>query len=163
MQRTSFADMECPVARSLEQVGEWWSILILRDAFAGVTRFDGFLRSLGIAPNILTRRLNALVEAGLLERRAYCQRPLREEYVLTERGHDFRTVLVALADFGNRHFFPTAAGVEMVNTQTGELVEAAIVERRTGQRVVPQIVKSRPGPGASPTQRQRMETRAAGG
>ncbi len=83
--------MTCPIARSLEHVGEWWSILILRDAFRGVTRFEGFRDSLGIAPNILTRRLKALVAAGLLERRRYCERPPRDEYVLTERGRDFRS------------------------------------------------------------------------
>ena len=69
MQRTSFGSMQCPIARSLERVGEWWSILILRDAFQGLTQFDQFQKSLGIAPNMLTRRLNALVETGLLERR----------------------------------------------------------------------------------------------
>src|SRR5208283_3531337 len=65
----SFGNMQCPIARSLERVGEWWSILILRDAFHGLTQFDQFRKSLGIAPNMLTRRLNALVEAGLPERR----------------------------------------------------------------------------------------------
>ena len=70
MQRKSFGSMTCPIARSLERVGEWWSILILRDAFRGLTRFDQFQKSLDIAPNMLTRRLNALVECGLLERRA---------------------------------------------------------------------------------------------
>ena len=104
MQRTSFADMPCPIARSLERVGEWWSMLILRDAFAGVTRFDGFQQSLGIAPNILTRRLNTLIEAGLLERRRYSERPPRDEYVLTERGRDFHPVLVELVAFGRKHF-----------------------------------------------------------
>ena len=83
MERKSFGAMTCPIARSLERVGEWWSILILRDAFAGLTRFDEFHESLGIAPNMLTRRLNALVEAGLLERRRYSERPPREEYLLT--------------------------------------------------------------------------------
>ncbi|HEJ1967469.1 TPA: helix-turn-helix transcriptional regulator, partial [Pseudomonas aeruginosa] len=65
MQRKTFADAECPIARSLERVGEWWSILIMRDALQGLRRFDEFSRSLDIAPNMLTRRLNALVEAGL--------------------------------------------------------------------------------------------------
>ena len=69
MRRKSFGNMQCPIARSLERVGEWWSILILRDASLGLTRFDEFQESLGIAPNILTRRLKALVEAGLLARR----------------------------------------------------------------------------------------------
>ena len=89
MQRKSFSDMQCPIARGLEHVGEWWSILILRDAFRGLTRFDEFSDSLGIAPNMLTRRLNALVEAGLLERRRYNERPPRDEYVLTQRGRGF--------------------------------------------------------------------------
>src|SRR6201996_862482 len=96
MQRKSFGRMACPIARSLERVGEWWSILILRDAFYGLTRFDEFQTSLGIAPNILTRRLNALVESGLLERRRYSERPERFEYILTERGEDFRPVLWTL-------------------------------------------------------------------
>src|SRR6478735_8641621 len=104
MQRKSFSEMPCPIARSLEQVGEWWSILILRDAFAGKTRFDEFQQSLGIASNMLTRRLAALVDAGMLERRLYSERPARHEYLLTERGRDFRTVLVALLAFGDRHF-----------------------------------------------------------
>jgi DNA-binding HxlR family transcriptional regulator len=104
MQRKSFADMTCPIARSLEHVGEWWSMLILRDAFGGTTRFDGFQQSLGIAPNMLARRLAALVEAGLLERRRYSERPPRDEYVLTERGRDFKPVLIALVAFGKKHF-----------------------------------------------------------
>ena len=78
MQRTSFSDMTCPIARSLEHVGEWWSILILREAFAGRCRFDEFRDALGVAPNILTRRLKALISAGLLERRRYCERPPRD-------------------------------------------------------------------------------------
>ena len=96
--------MPCPIARTLERVGEWWSILILRDAFAGVTRFEDFRASLGIAPNMLTRRLAALVDAGMLERRRYSERPPRDEYVLTERGRDFRPVLVELVAFGRKHY-----------------------------------------------------------
>src|SRR5688500_8413341 len=102
MQRKSFGEMSCPIARSLERVGEWWSMLILRDALAGVTRFDAFQQSLGIAPNMLTRRLAALVEAGMLERRRYSGRPVRHEYVLTPKGRDFAPVLVALLAYGNR-------------------------------------------------------------
>src|SRR5881394_89406 len=104
MQRKRFGRMLCPIARSLERVGEWWSILILRDALGGLTRFDQFQRSLDIAPNMLMRWLNGLVEAGLLERRRYSERPSRDEYVLTARGRDFRPVVVALYVWGNRHF-----------------------------------------------------------
>ncbi len=126
--------MTCPIARSLEHVGEWWSILILRDAFAGLTRFDEFQRSLGIAPNVLTGRLAALVEAGLLERRRYNARPPRDEYVLTDRGRDFRDVLMALLAFGNRHFAPEGAIVVVVDAVTGALAEPNVVDARTGRR-----------------------------
>src|SRR4030088_287811 len=119
MQRKSFSDMQCPIARGLEHVGEWWSILILRDAFRGLTRFDEFSESLGIAPNMLARRLTALVEAGLLERRRYSERPPRDEYVLTARGRDFRPVIVALLAWGNRHFAPEGASVLLVDARTG--------------------------------------------
>src|ERR1700728_1369219 len=96
MHRTNFSEIACPIARSLERVGEWWSILILRDAFHGLTRFDEIHKRLVIAPNILSRRLNALVEGGMLERRRYTDHPPRYEYVLTERGCDFRPVLLAM-------------------------------------------------------------------
>ena len=97
MQHTRFDAMPCPIARGLDRVGEWWSILILRDAFHGLTRFDQFQKSLGIAPNILSRRLRGLVEAGLLEEVRYSEQPPRDEYVLTEVGRDFRPVLWAHA------------------------------------------------------------------
>jgi DNA-binding HxlR family transcriptional regulator len=136
MQRKSFGSMTCPIARSLERVGEWWSILILRDAFRGLTRFDQFQKSLDIAPNMLTRRLNALVEAELLERRAYSEHPPRYEYVLTERGRDFRPVLWALLAWGNRHFAPEGPSVVVVDTATGETAEPVLVDRRTGKVMV---------------------------
>jgi DNA-binding HxlR family transcriptional regulator len=134
MQRKSFSDMPCPIARSLEQVGEWWSILILRDAFAGKTRFDEFQQSLGIASNMLTRRLAGLVESGMLERRLYSERPPRHEYILTERGRDFRTVLIALLAFGQRHFaVEGGGGARVVDVETGEIAEPMLVDRRSGK------------------------------
>ena len=135
MQRKSFSSMQCPIARGLEHVGEWWSILILRDAFRGLSRFDEFSESLGIAPNMLTRRLTALVEAGLLERRQYNERPPRDEYVLTERGRDFRPVLLAMMAFGNKHFPPDDRLVQIVNAETGERVDPLLVDPATGRRV----------------------------
>ena len=119
MEKTRFSTMVCPIARSLERVGEWWSMLILRDAFAGRTRFDEFQKSLGIAPNMLTRRLAALVEAGMLETPPLQQQPPRDEYLLTERGRDFRTVLVALLAFGNRHFARRGRGVRHRRREDG--------------------------------------------
>ena len=123
MQRKSLISDECPIARSLERVGEWWSMLIMRDALHGLRRFDEFSRSLGIAPNMLTRRLNGLVEAGMLERRAYSERPPRYEYVPTAKGEDFRMVLMALVAWGNRHYAEEGRSVEVVERETGKLLE----------------------------------------
>jgi DNA-binding HxlR family transcriptional regulator len=135
MQRKSFSGMQCPIARGLEHVGEWWSILILRDAFRGLSRFDEFSDSLGIAPNMLTRRLTALVEAGLLERQRYSERPPRDEYVLTRKGKDFRPVMLAMLAFGNKHFPPDDRTVQIVRTEDGHVVDPLLVDPGTGQPV----------------------------
>ena len=102
MSRSDFTDNVCPVARTVARVGDVWSLMVLRDAFLGRTRFDEFRRSLGVAPNILTDRLNRLVDAGLLERRRYSERPPRDEYLLTEMGRDFQPVVDAIKAFGER-------------------------------------------------------------
>jgi DNA-binding HxlR family transcriptional regulator len=161
MQRKSFGNMQCPIARSLERVGEWWSILILRDAFHGLTRFDQFQKSLEIAPNMLTRRLNALVEAGLLERRRYSEHPPRDEYVLTERGRDFRPVLWALLAWGNKHFAPEGKSVVLVDSATGAEADPVLVDRRTGRRLVEPDFGTAPGPAANARTRQRHAARGA--
>jgi DNA-binding HxlR family transcriptional regulator len=135
MQHKSFRDMPCPIARSLERVGEWWSMLIMRDALHGMTRFDQFQDSLGIAPNMLTRRLDALVEAGLLERRRYCERPPRHEYVVTARGRDFRPVLISLLAWGNRHFAPEGASVQLIDKATGAASDPILIDRITGRPI----------------------------
>jgi DNA-binding HxlR family transcriptional regulator len=133
MQHKGFDKMPCPIARSLERVGEWWSILILRDAFKGVSRFDQFQKSLGIAPNMLTRRLNTLVDSGLLERRLYSEKPPRHEYVLTDRGRDFRPVLWALVAWGNKHFPPEGQTVVVVDAETGEEADPVLIDGRSGR------------------------------
>jgi DNA-binding HxlR family transcriptional regulator len=156
MQRKSFEAMPCPIARSLERIGEWWSILILRDAFAGMTRFDEFQKSLGIAPNMLTRRLSALVEAGMLERRRYCERPPRDEYVLTGRGRDFHPVLVSLLAFGNRHFAPEGETVRFVEATTGRPADPVLVDRTSGRPIVePEFVLAA-GPAATGSTHARL-------
>ncbi len=149
MHRKSFVEMQCPIARSLERVGEWWSILILRDALHGLTRFDEFQKSLGIAPNMLTRRLNALVESGLLERRRYSERPRRDAYLLTERGRDFRTVVLALLAWGNRHFAPEGPSVMLINCETGAAVDPILADPATGRPVDEPYYALVPGPAAN--------------
>jgi DNA-binding HxlR family transcriptional regulator len=161
MQHKSFGNMSCPIARSLERVGEWWSILILRDAFLGLTRFDQFQKSLDIAPNILARRLHALVKAGLLERRNYSARPPRDEYVLTARGRDFRPVLWAILAWGNKHFAPEGATVVVVDSETGEQAEPVLIDRRSGRLLVEPAFRSAPGPAADERTRRRYAVAAS--
>jgi len=159
MQRKSLGNMQCPIARSLERVGEWWSILILRDAFYGLTRFDEFQKSLGVAPNMLTRRLNALVEAGLLERRRYSERPPRYEYVLTRRGRDFAPVLQTLLAWGNKHFAPEGTSVQIADAQTGKPVQPVVVDRVTGRKIAGPGFAVVPGPAADERTRRRLAER----
>jgi DNA-binding HxlR family transcriptional regulator len=149
MQRKSFAGMQCPIARSLERVGEWWSILILRDALHGLTRFDEFQKSLGIAPNMLARRLNALVASGLLERRRYSEHPPRDEYLLTKCGRDFRPVVLSLLTWGNRYFAPEGASVVLVNRKTNAPVEPILADPATGRPVDEPDYALASGPAAS--------------
>jgi DNA-binding HxlR family transcriptional regulator len=116
MERTSFAEMDCPVARTLEVVGDWWTLLIIREVFMGGRRFDQIQRRLGVARNILTTRLRGLIESGILERRPYQTRPPRFEYLLTEKGLDLFPIVVALNAWGDRwQFGSDAVPVKMVH------------------------------------------------
>ena len=156
MERTAFASMTCPIARALDRVGEWWSMLILRDALHGLTRFEQFQQSLGIAPNMLSRRLKGLVEAGMLEQRRYCERPPRHEYILTDRGREFRAVLVALYAWGNKHFAPEGASVLLVDAESGRVADPVIVDRTTGRSVLDPGFAFAPGPAATDTVRRKL-------
>ena len=122
----------CPVGRGVARAGDAWTMLILRDAGLGLTRFDEFQRSLGIAPNILTRRLAALVKDGLLERCRYSERPPRDEYILTDAGCDYLPVLHALGAWQRRHFGGEGAS-HLVEAATGRSIDPVVVDRTTGQ------------------------------
>jgi DNA-binding HxlR family transcriptional regulator len=160
MRRKNFGGMQCPIARSLERVGEWWSILILRDALNGLTRFDEFQKNLGIAPNMLTRRLNALVKAGLLRRHRYSDRPPRDEYLLTERGRDFRPVLLLLTAWGNRHFAPEGPSVLIANAETGAIADPVLVDRASGRQLNEPPFRLVAGPAANQRTRRRYAAAA---
>jgi DNA-binding HxlR family transcriptional regulator len=121
----------CPVGRGLARAGDAWSMLILRDAGLGRTRFDDFQKSLGIAPNILTRRLAALVDAGMLERRRYNERPPRDEYVLTEAGRDYLPVLQALGGWARKHFGDGAMS-DLIDASSGRIITPLVVDAETG-------------------------------
>ncbi|HBQ5773248.1 TPA: helix-turn-helix transcriptional regulator [Klebsiella pneumoniae] len=147
----------CPIARSLGRIGDSWSIMILRDAFAGFTRFDEFQKSSNVAPNILSRRLKALVDDGLLEKVCYSSTPPRYEYHLTPRGRDFRMVLLALAEWGNRHFAPEGRQMQLVEMATQRHVEPLMVDKATGEEIIPGKYAMVPGPAASPLMKYRHE------
>ena len=156
MHRKSFTNMSCPIARSLERVGEWWSILILRDAFYGMTRFDEFQKSLEIAPNILTRRLTALVAEGLMERRQYLEKPPRFEYILTESGRAFKPIMIALMAWGNNHFAPDGLSVVLTDIETGATVEPILVDSKNGKKITGKNYVLTAGPAAGPGVHNRM-------
>ena len=135
MDTEKFSTGACPIARGLAIVGDAWSMLILRDAGFGLTRFDQFRASLGIAPNILARRLQKLTEAGLLTKTRYSDKPPREEYVLTEAGRDFLPVLQVVGAWGRRHNGEGAALSYSVDAETGARIEPVVVDRVSGAPV----------------------------
>jgi DNA-binding HxlR family transcriptional regulator len=148
---------QCPIARSLQRVGDEWSVLILRDALYGLTRFDEFEKSLGIAPNILTRRLTRLVEAGMLERHQYSEHPRRHEYRLTDAGRDFRTVMLAILAWGNRHFAPEGLALVVADSKTGDIAEPILVDGKSGRPLCSPDFRMMAGPVAKERIRRRYQ------
>jgi len=149
MQRTSFESMACPIARSLELVGEWWSMLILRDAFHGLSKFDEFEQSLGISPTMLTRRLKYLVQHNILERKLYNAHPARYQYELTQRGKDFFPVLAALFHWGNQQLSSEEHAVTMVDSHSGQPVTPLMIDQHSQQPLTYRTVSLVAGPAAS--------------
>ena len=145
----TYDDQVCSIARTLERIGDRWTMLVVRDAFMGVRRFDDFQRNLGMARNVLADRLARLVDEGVLEKRLYRERPQRFEYRLTEKGRDLFPVLVALLRWGDRHA-PTAEGppVLLVHRDCGGEVDERLTCTECGAAVDARSTEARPGPGA---------------
>lgn len=141
-------DLTCSIAATLQVIGDRWSLLILRDAFRGVRRFDAFAHDLGIARNLLADRLAKLVEHGILAKVPYQERPLRHEYRLTERGRDLSPALVALMRWGDHHLAGDLPPVVLVHRACGEPLEQQLVCPRCDTTVSPTQIASRPGPAA---------------
>jgi DNA-binding HxlR family transcriptional regulator len=148
VERKSFAGMNCSVAQCLEVVGEWWSMLIVRDAFLGVTRFDQFQERLGISRNILNQRLNRLIDTGVLTRTAYSEHPPRYDYRLTEKGRDLWPVLTAMRQWGDRYAAPEGPPLQVVHRACGHVSEAIMTCSECGEALGPREVKAVAGPGA---------------
>jgi DNA-binding HxlR family transcriptional regulator len=124
MRRTSFEDMHCSIAQALELVGEWWTLLIVRDLLMGVSRFDALQDRLGISRNVLTDRLRTLEDAGIVVRQPYQQRPDRFDYRLTDKGRDLWVVVNAMREWGDRWAAPHGPPVEMVHRRCGHVTSA---------------------------------------
>lgn len=148
MRRSSFTDMNCSIAQSLELIGEWWTPLILRDALMGVTRFEQFQTRLGIARNVLTQRLDSLVEQGILERVEYQQRPVRHEYRLTRKGRELWTVMAMLRQWGDTWLAPDGPPVELVHDGCGHVTQVIPTCSHCSAVLKPKHLHLQPGPGA---------------
>jgi DNA-binding HxlR family transcriptional regulator len=158
MKRKTFGRMNCSIARALELVGEWWTMLILREAFLGTRRFQDFQRNLGIARNILSARLKKLVTRGILERAAAEGGGRRLEYRLTEKGRAFFPVLIALMQWGDR--FAACAGgppIKVVDRASGSPIADIRVLSQDGRPLGGGEVRIVPGPGAAPLTRARFK------
>ncbi len=163
MKRTQFADQPCSVARAMDIVGELWAFMIIRNVFLGVRRFEGLRANLAISRKVLTERLELLVARGILERRAYQDRPPRHEYRLTPMGVDLFPVLMALARWGDRWLDEgSGAPIEFVHRKCGQATTARVVCAHCGEDIGAHNVQPRLGPGGELRYAEAIE-QAAGG
>ncbi len=134
MRRTRFEDAPCPIARTTDLMGDWWTPMVMREAFVGRRRFDEFQKALSVSRGVLAKRLSRLVDEGLLEKRAYEARPPRFEYILTEKGRAFYSVLAAMWRFGEDWLWEegSESPLQLFDRDTGEPVAPRVVNERTG-------------------------------
>ena len=163
MQRKRFADVNCGIAQALDQLGDWWTLLVIRDAFFGVRRFSDFQANLGIAKNILSDRLQRLVEAGVLERYEAGTAGVRHEYRLTPKGEALLPVLTALREWSDAWVFgPGQEPVIVTERRTGRRVPPMRVMDETGRALGRRDLRALPGPGATEHTRRLLAPRATG-
>jgi DNA-binding HxlR family transcriptional regulator len=158
--KRTYDEQICSLARALEVVGERWTLLLVRDALLGLRRFDEFLDSLGIARNVLSQRLQTLVEHGVFERVRYSERPERHEYRLTPRGVELATAVVTLMQWGDRHYAPQGPPRHVEHATCGSELEVALRCPACDRAVGPAEVTTRldpslglPRPGGPPLPR----------
>lgn len=165
MTKGSFAEMNCPIAQTLEQVGQWWTLLIVRNAFCGMTRFEEFQRHLGIGTNILAQRLRQLTDDGILTRTVAPDDGRAFDYRLTEKGLSLYPILVAMTEWGER-WAPNSNGarIQFIERRTGRAIAGVSVRSADDIPLRPDEIDVRPGPGADDKTHELMqpaETRAA--
>lgn len=153
-------DRECPLSTAMAYVGEWWTILILHDCFDGYTRFDQFEANIGLSSSMLTTRLKTLVDKGILAKRAYQERPVRYEYVLTDFGRSLRPILVAMAAWRNEQLAPSERAMVLVDAETGREVEPVTIDPVSGVSVSDPRFVFGAGPAAGEQMRARYASRS---
>lgn len=158
MRAKSFENMVCSLAQAVEQIGDRWAFLILRDLSLGLSRWDELSESTGISPTTLSDRLGHLSHHGLIERQPYQQNPPRYRYRLTEKGAALWPVLLGLIQWGDRWTVSRERGAPIVfdDTVSGEPVDIVAVSRDSGRRVAPEEIRASAGPGADATARHRL-------
>lgn len=145
MRRTSFSDMSCSIARCLEQVGDGWTLLIVREAFFGTRRFGEFQSHLGIAPNVLTARLQSLVQHGILQAMAESENGRVLDYRLTDKGRDLFPIIVALLQWGDHHApAPEGPPVQLVDRENGRPIAPLLVRSDDGRVLQARDVRAKP-------------------
>ena len=145
----TYEDQVCSVARALELVGDRWTMLVIREAFMGTRRFDELQRNLGCARNVLSERLNRLVDAGILRKAPYQERPQRFEYRLTRRGVELWPAIMTLMKWGDRHLAPEGPPVLIVHDGCGGELDDRLRCDRCGAELGPNDVRAEPGPGVA--------------
>lgn len=150
MQRKSFAGMSCSIAGAMELIGDQWALLIIRDLFFGLTRYDEFQANLGIPAATLSARLKHLTQSDIIEKVRYQERPPRDEYRLTAKGRDLWKVSVALREWGDKWDASGfgAPSIRMIDKDNGRAVQLALVDAETGRAVPPARTQLVAGPGA---------------
>lgn len=147
MKRSSLDHLDCSIARTLDVVGEWWTLLVIRDVTFGNRRFDSIQANLGVARNVLADRLATLVDHGVLERRRYQEHPDRFEYVLTDMGRDLYPVLLTLMAWGDKYLGPDGPPGIVHHTACGHDTVPTLVCTHCGEPLGNREIRVYPGPG----------------
>jgi len=162
MGRKRFDEMSCSIAQTLNQVGDWWTLLIVRDALKGARRFSDFHESTGIAKNILTDRLNKLVQNGIMAREEVGVRGQRQEYVLTQRGEALFPILIAMQQWGDQWIYgEDEKPVELYDTRNGQLLNPISVANESGDEVTHHFIGSRSRPVDNDNEDESLDASAA--
>ncbi len=147
MLKSDYGTQNCSIARALELVGERWTLLVLREAFLGVRRFDAMQHKLGVARNVLSARLERLVGEEILEKVPYSDRPLRHEYRLTDKGLDLWPVIIELLRWGDRYAAPNGPPIVIRHTECGGELGDRRICSRCGAELTARDVRAEAGPG----------------